>query len=242
MSYVLYLYKTATLLSRGRKNLTNIKLENTIMKYQINSLSLDDIATALYRLNTTHFSPAIIACFMMNDDWNEQSLIELKEKTDAYLLVGLQTENSDFNGLDILDGVIKCRLSEVEEVIKLLDIESATTLIGIDVVDIHSLFKCSKSFKFIQTNATGYSQSDLIKATTQQLVSQLSDASDIKGLFINIDSNESLALDDFSYIAETIESLPFYSDIEIYYSHSITDEPNYFQLRAIYAEVEGVSR
>lgn len=209
------------------------------MKYQMNDLNLDNTATAtLYRPDINHFSPAIIACFMINDDWSRQALAKLKEETDAYLLIGLQTEDSEFEDLDIIDGVIKCQLDEVKDVIKLLDVKSATTLIGIDVVDIHSLFKCSKSFKFIQVSATGHSESDLIKTATQQFASQLSSIGDIKDTFVNIKSTESLALDDFSYIAETIETLPFHSDIEIYYSHSITDEPNCFRLKAIYAEIE----
>lgn len=212
------------------------------MKYQINNLNLKVVpAATLYRPNMTHFSPAIIACFMMSDDWNEQALIELKEKTDAYLLMSLQTEGNEFESLDIIDGIIKCQSNEVEEVIKLLDVKSATTLIGIDVVDIHSLFRCKRPFKFMQASATGDSESDFIKTSTQQLASQLSNTGNIRGLFVNIESNESLALDDFSYIAETIEAPSFYSDIEIYYSHSITDEPNCFRLRALYTEakVEG---
>lgn len=210
-----------------------------IMKYQINNLNLEVTpAATLYRPAMNHFSPAIIACFIVSDDWNEQSLIELKQKTNAYLLVGLQTEDREFENLNILDGMIKCQLNEIIEVIKLLDVKFATTLIGVDVVDINNLFKCSKSFKFIQASATGHSESEFIKTSTQQLASQLSNTGNIRGLFVNIESNESLALDDFSYIAETIEAPSFYSDIEIYYSHSITDEPNHFRLRAIYAEAE----
>ncbi len=207
------------------------------MKYQMDSLSLDDRPAAiLYRSDTAHFSPATIACFIISDDWNEQSLIELKEKTNAYLLVGVQIESNDSKGLDIIDGVIKCQSNEVEEVIKLLDVKSANTLIGIDVVDIKSLFKCGRSFKFIQAYATDNSEVSLIKEATQQMVSQLSSAGNIKGLLIGIVSEDSLELDKLSYVFDAIESLSFYSDIEIYYSHSITDEPNSFRLRAIYIE------
>ena len=189
----------------------------------------------LYKPSMAHCSPAVIACFITSDDWGKQSLIELKEKTDAYLLVGLQTADSEFEGLGIIDGVIKCRLDEVNDVIKLLDVNAASTLISIDVVDIKSLFESGHSFQFIQASATGESESNLVKAATQQLVSQLVEARHAKGLLVTIESIESPSLDTLTYISEAVENSLSIDDEFIYYSSSITDEPNFFHLKAIYA-------
>ena len=72
--------------------------------YQSNVLGV-----LLYKPSMTHCSPAVIGCFITSDDWSKQALIELKKKTNAYLLVGLQTADSEFDDLDIIDGIIKCQ-------------------------------------------------------------------------------------------------------------------------------------
>ena len=64
------------------------------MKYQLDKSKIDDIpCVALYRPNKGHYSPSVIACFIISDGWNEQALLELKEKAEADILVGLQTDN-----------------------------------------------------------------------------------------------------------------------------------------------------
>ncbi len=163
-------------------------------------------------------------------------LRELKEKTGAYLLVGLQTVDSQFEVSNIIDGVIKCQPDEVNDVIKLLDVNSVSTIIGIDVVDVESLFECGNLFQFIQVSAAGEPESDLIKVATHKIVSQLAKAHDTKGLFIGIESIQSLPLEDFAYVAEAVEELLSGDEASIYYSSSSTDEFNTFGLKAIYAE------
>lgn len=192
----------------------------------------------LYHPNMNYFSPSIIGYFIISDDWDEQALLVLKEKSGADFLVGLQTDDHEFEylfeNLDIIKGIVKCQPNEVEDAINLLDVYSPRYGICLNAYDIKSLFECSNSFKFIQTIATGSSESDLIETATQQLVSRLSSAGDIRGLFVNPESSESLALEDFAYISEAIESV--YDGTEVYYSQSITNELNSFRLRAIYAE------
>ena len=206
------------------------------MKYQIDDSHIDDIPSAfLYRQTMDHYPKSAIGCFIISDDWSEQALIELKKKSEAWFLVGLQTDNSELERLDIVEGIIKCQPDEVNDVIRLLDVKSASTLIGIDIMDIKNLFKCGNLFQFIQVSATGTSESGLVKAATQQLVSQLVEARHAKGLLVTIESVESLPLDTFAYISEAVENSLSINDEFIYYSSSITDEPDFFRLRAIYA-------
>jgi len=207
------------------------------MKYQIDESHENDIpCTALYKPNMDCFSPSIIVCFIMNDDWNEQMLRELKEKTGAYLLVGLQTVDSQFEVLNIIDGVINCRPDEVNDVVELLDVKSASTIIGIDVVDVISLFEDGNLFQFIQVSATGEPESDLIKVATHKLVSQLAKAHDTKGLFIGMQSVQALPLESMAYVTEAVEGLLSGDEASIYYSSNSTDELDTFGLKAIYAE------
>ncbi len=206
------------------------------MKYQLDESHENDIAcTALYKPNMDCFSPSIIACFLISDVWDEEALIELKEKSEAWFLVGLQIDDSEFKRLDIIEGVIRCQPNEVDKVIRVLDVNSASTIIGIDVVDIKSLFEYGNSFQFIQASATGESISKSVKAATQQLVSQFIKARHAKRLLVTIESIESPSLEVFSYISEAVEAL-LSNDAYIYYSSRITDEPDCFCLKALYAE------
>ena len=79
----------------------------------------------LYKPNQEEFPPTVIGYFIISDDWDEQSLLELKEKVGADFLVALQTDSSDdkryFEHLDIVNNVIKCQPSEVDNIIKLLN-------------------------------------------------------------------------------------------------------------------------
>ena len=208
------------------------------MKYQIDDSYRDDIPSAvLYRQTMDHYPKSAIGCFIISDVWDEEALIELKEKSEAWFLVGLQIDDSEFKRLDIIEGVIRCQPNEVDKVIRVLDVNSASTIIGIDVVDIKSLFEYGNSFQFIQASATGESETDLIKVTTHNLVDQLSTARNTKALFIGMESVQSLPLEAFAYISEAVEKSLSNDDVSIYYSSSMTDELNSFHLKAVYAEV-----
>ena len=196
------------------------------------------ICAALYHPTMDYFPQSIIGYFVISDEWSEQTLLVLKEKSGADFLVGIQTGNNEFQhlfeNLDIIKGVIKCQPNEVEDIINLLDVYSPRYVILLNVYDIKGLFESSNSFRFVQTIATGNAESGLIETAILQLVSQLSSIGDIRGLFVNPESSESLALKDFAYISEAIESI--YDGTEVYYSQSITNKINSFCVRAIYAE------
>jgi Leucine-rich repeat (LRR) protein len=218
------------------KDLNNKLPESMVEKFCSGDLYLSGVpAAALYQPNMNDFPLSIIGCFILSEGWDEQALLTLKEKVGAYFLVGLQTDDHEYESLDIIEGIVRCQPDEVKEVIKLLDVNSASTIIGIDVVDIKSLFECGSSFQFVHASTTDEPESDLIKVTTHKLVNQLVKARKTKGLFMGMESVQSLPLEAFAYISEAIEELLSDDDTSIYYSSSITDEPNFFHLKAIYA-------
>lgn len=205
------------------------------MKYHIDDSYMDDIPSAvLYRQTMDHYPKSAIGCFIISDNWDEQALLDLKEKSEAWFLVGLQTDNMDFERLDIIEGIIRCQPNEINDVIRMLDINSASTIIGIDVVDIKSLFERGYSFQFIQASATGESESDVVKAATKRLVSQLAKVHHIKGLLVTVKSVESPSLATIAYVSESVENSLSIDYEFIYYSASMNDEPDSFRLRAMY--------
>jgi len=182
-----------------------------------------------------YYPKSAIGCFIINDDWDEYALLELKQKSEAWFLVGLQTDSSELERLDIIEGVIRCQPDEVKDVTELLDVNAASTIIGIDVVDIKKLFECGNLFQFIQASTTGESESDLIKITTPKLVDQLLTARNTKALFIGMESVQSLPMEAFAYVADAVEGLLSNIGEYVYYRSSMTNEPNSFHLKAIYA-------
>ena len=205
------------------------------MKYQIDGSYIDDIPSAvLYRQTMDHYPKSAIGCFIISDNWDEQALLELKEQSEVWFLVGLQTDNIDFGRLNTIEGVIRCQLDEVDQVVKLLDI-SPRGLISIDINDIKSLFEREKSYKFIQTHITDVFETDMVKKAANELISQLPKNLNIKGLLLGIESSEYPSLDNTSYIIDFIEKSIVADDLYSYYCTSISDEPNSFRLRAMYA-------
>ena len=204
----------------------------------VSSSNRDITIAALYRPSMEYFPPSIIGCFVVSDDWNEKALSELQETVGADFLVGIQTKEHSskhlFEHMDIVKTTIKCQPDQVDNIIQLLDIYSSRYVICLNLYDIKSLFECSKSFKFIQTGTMDNSESCSIQAATQELVSQIPSADLIKGIFVNPESDESIALDDYAYISNAVESACDGADI--YYSQSTVDSPNHCCLRALYAE------
>ncbi len=209
------------------------------MKYHMDESYIDDTPNAfLYQRIMDRYPRSVIGCFIISEDWDEQALLELKEKSEAWFLVGLQIDDIDFDRLDIIKGIVKCQPDEVKAVTDLLNVNAASTIIGIDVVDIKNLFECSNLFQFVQASAIGDSESNLVKVTTHKLVNQLSKAHHTKGLFIGMESVQSLPIEVFAYIVDAVERLLPNIGENIYYCSSMTDEPNSFHLKAIYAEEE----
>ncbi|MGP5216482.1 hypothetical protein [Psychrobacter sp. Rd 27.2] len=207
------------------------------MKYQLDNSKIDSVpCVALYRPDKDHYSPSIIACFMINDGWNEQALLALKEKAEADILVGLQTDEHKYERLDIIEGVVRCQPGEINDVIALLNVNSASTIIGIDVIDVINLFEVGSSFQFVQASSTGEHEFDMIKTATYKMIGLLTNARNTKGVLIGTQSVQSLPLEAFAYISDAIEGLLSNDNAFTYLSSSMTDEPNCFRLKAVYAE------
>ena len=206
------------------------------MKYHMDESYIDDTPNAfLCQRIMDRYPKSVIGCFIISEDWDEQALLELKEKSEAWFLVGLQINDMDFDRLDIIEGIVRCQPEDVNQVVKLLNI-SPRGLIGIDVNDIKNLFEREKSYKFIQTHITDGFGTDMAKKAANELVSQLPKNLNIKGLLLGMESSESPSLDTTSYIVALIEKTVMADELYTYYCTSISNEPESFRLRAIYAE------
>ncbi len=206
------------------------------MKYHMDQSYIDDTPKAfLYQRIMDRYPKSAIGCFIISEDWDEQALLELKQKSEAWFLVGLQINDMDFDRLDIIEGIVRCQPEDVNQVVKLLNI-SPRGLIGIDVNDIKNLFEREKSYKFIQTHITDGFDTDMAKKAANELVGQFPKNLNIKGLLLGMESSESPSLDTTSYIVAFIDKNVMADELYTYYCTSMSDEPESFRLRAIYAE------
>ncbi|WP_372885588.1 hypothetical protein [Psychrobacter sp.] len=197
---------------------------------------IDDRPNAfLYQRTMARYPKSVIGCFIISEDWDEQALLELKKKSEAWFLVGLQINDMDFDRLDIIEGIVRCQPEDVNQVVKLLNI-SPRSFVGIDVIDIKSLFEREKLYKFIQIHITDEFETDMLKKAANELISQLPKSLNIRGLLLGIESSESPSLDNTSYIIDFIEKNVAADDVYNYYCTSMSDEPESFRLRAMYAE------
>ena len=208
------------------------------MKYHMDESYIDDTPNAfLHQRTMDRYPKSVIGCFIVSEDWDEQALLELKKKSEAWFLVGLQINDNEFKCLDIIEGIVRCQPEDVNQVVKLLNI-SPRGLIGIDVIDIKSLFEREKSYKFIQIHITDGFETDMAKKAANELVGQFPKNLNIKGLLLGMESSESPSLDTISYIVAFIEKNVMADELNTYYCTSISDEAESFRLRAIYAEEE----
>ncbi|GLR28198.1 hypothetical protein SAMN05660405_00483 [Psychrobacter pacificensis] len=153
------------------------------------------------------FFAFIIACFIISDDWDEQALLELKEKAEVDVLLGLQTDDHDHESLDIIEAVIKFQLDEVSDVVELLNVNSSSTIIGIDVTDVKRLFKCVNAFKLIQVGEIDDSETNMMMSKTGKPIYQLIEDRNTNGLIVGMVKSQSLSLGDVAYISDAIETL-----------------------------------
>ncbi len=206
------------------------------MKYQLNDSLITNRPNAfLYEPTMDHYPASVIGCFIISDDWNEQTLLALKEQTSAYFLVGLQIDNNEFVHLDIIEGVVRCQPDEVQQVVKLLNI-SRRSSIAIDVVDIKGLFEQAQTYQFIQAYIKDSSESDFKKRAVNSLLSQFPKDSHIKGLLVGMQSSDYLSLDITTHIIKAIKKSVIVDDLNSFYCTSITEQPDFFRLKVIYAD------
>ena len=76
----------------------------------------------------------------------------------------------------------------------------------------------------------------MAKKAANELVGQFPKDLNIKGLLLGMESSESPSLDTISYIVAFIEKNVMADEPYTYYCTSMSDEPNSFRLRAMYAE------
>ena len=173
--------------------------------------------------------------FLVNDDWNENELIELKQKTAPEFLFGLQTTEKTINQFDVVDGIIICKPDEIQQIMKMFETAFCLVSIGVNYVginydDLRDTLSFKRPAKFIQSSAVSLSELDI---ALSQIVSQISKEISIKSFIFNFEGSRHPSFEEWDKITAPIEDRVL-DEKNLFFKAEITDEPDQCWMAAIY--------
>ena len=201
-----------------------------IERYRNNELWIKNISfTKLYTPQMSEYDLSRYGFFLISDNWDEKSLIDLRFKTASSFLLGLQTTEKTIKQFDVVDGIIICQPDEVQQVMKMFE-TTFNEFMGNDPTDIKKALSFSKPAKFIQASALEMSKSD---QALSQIIDQIPKDITIKDMMFKTESNRHFTFDEFQVISDTIDNMGV-EDEHIFYSTEVVDKPKYCWMGMIY--------
>ena len=192
--------------------------------------------TTLYRPQADSYRLSEVGFILIEDGWDEQSLLALKQQTGLGTLFALQTTDKQIDRFEVIDGIISCKADEVGQVITVFNsVLSDRDKVGIDVNDIKRSCGAEKTAKFIQARVrvTGILDLEQIKSTVNHILNQIPEGLSIEYMMLDIESDHKLSLDEFFSITTAVESrISDYS--EVFYGNRMIDKPDHLWMGAIY--------
>lgn len=175
-----------------------------------------------------------VGFIIIEDGWDEQSLLALKQQTGLGTLFGLQTSNKHIEKFEIIDRMIVCKADEVEQVISVFQsVLPYQGMMGIVYRDFITPWGADKAATYIQTKVTGMPSAQLLEYAVNHLLKQIPKSLNIKSMVFNIESGHEISRDEFSDVPDIIDSR-ISDDAEVFYGSRITDKPNYYRVEAVY--------
>ena len=188
---------------------------------------------ALYRPHKEISVLSEVGFIIIEDGWDEQSLLALKQQTGLNTLFGLQTSDKHIEKFEIIDRMIICKADEVEQVISVFQsVLMHQGLMGISYEDI-TPWAAVEDARYIQAKVTGMPSAKLLEYAVNHLLKQIPKSLNIELMLFNIESGHKISEDEFSDVPDIIDSR-ISDDAEVFYGSRVTDKPDYYKLEAIY--------
>ena len=209
-------------------------LKNDINEEHNDEFQIEPIPLAtLYRPQSGNYRLSEVGFIVIEDGWDEQSLLNLQQQVGCTLFA-LQTTDKRINRFEVIDGIIICKVVEVGQVITVFEsVLSDRDKVGIDVNDIKRSCGSEKTAKFIQARVMGIPDSEQMKSTVNSLLNQIPEGLSIQYMMLDIESDHKLSLDEFFSITTAVESR-ISDDSEVFYGNKMIDKPDYCWMGAIY--------
>ena len=209
-------------------------LKNDINEEHNDELQIEPIPLAtLYALQSDSYRLSEVGFIVIEDGWDEQSLLNLQQQVGCTLFA-LQTTDKQIDRFEVIDGIIICKAGEVGQVMTVFEsVLSDRDKVGIDVNDIKRSCGAEKTAKFIQNTVTGKPDSEQVKSAVNHLLNQIPEGLSIQYMMLDIESDHQLSLDEFFSITTAVESR-ISDDSEVFYGNRMIDKPDYCWMGAIY--------
>ena len=195
-------------------------LKNDINEEHNAELQIEPIPlAALYTPQADRYRLSEVGFIVIEDGWEEQSLLALKQQTGLGTLFALQTTDKHIDRFEVIDGIIICKADEVGQVTTVFEsILSDRDKVGIDVNDIKRSCGAEKSAKFIQARVTDVADSGQVKSTVNHLLNQIPEGLSTQYMMLNIERDRKLSLDDMVAVHTAVESR-IADDSELFYGN-----------------------
>ena len=191
--------------------------------------------TNLYLPLAKEYCLSEFAFFLIDDDWDEQSLIDLKDTTGASFLFGLQTTSKRIDKLDVIDSVIVCQPDEVQQVMKVFEVTSnrSGNLLTTDFNDLKKALQFTKPAHFIQATAMSANPLDRAEKAINKVLSQIPQDINIDFLILRVKTDSDISLEEYIVISSAFENR-ITDDTSMWYGSDIIDTPDCCWIEAIY--------
>ena len=210
-------------------------LKNDINEEHKDESQIEPIPLAtLYTPQSDSYRLSEVGFIVIEDGWNEQSLLALKQQTGLGTLFALQTTDKCIDRFEVIDGIITCKADEIGQVKTVFEsVLFNWDKVDIDVNDIKKSCGAEKPAKFIQARATDIPDPEQVKSAVNHLLNQISKGLSIEYMMLHIESNHKLSLDEFFGIATAVEN-QIADDSEVFYGNRVIDKLDCCWMGAIY--------
>lgn len=192
--------------------------------------------THLYLPSMKNYCLSEFAFFLIDDDWDVESLTNLKHETGASFLFGLQNTSKGINKLDVIDGIIACQSDEIQQVIKLFEVTSnrRDNLLITDFNDLKKALQFIRPAHFIQATIMGKNRLNQVERAINQILNQIPKDTKVDSLILRVKTDDYLSLEEYYVISSAIEERVITEDISLWYDNEVADEPNCLCIEVVY--------
>lgn len=202
-----------------------------IERYRNNELWIKNIAfTKLYTPQMSEYDLSRYGFFLISDNWDEKSLIDLRFKTAPEFLLGLQTTEKTIKQFDVVDGIIICQPDEVQKVMNMFKGVFCNEFTAIPYPDVEEALSFAKPGKFIQASALGMSKSDQVLS---QIIDQIPKDTTINAMMFQAESDREFTLDDFKIVVDVFDKIGI-KDEYTFYNTEVVDKNEHCWMGMIY--------
>jgi len=206
--------------------------------YVSNSQEQGYIRAKLCKPGEIDNTPCAFACVIIDDKWNEKSLLELKDKTGCISLIGILAD-SDKNCLETLntvDGIVRCQPDEVQAVVDLLGSDVDKGLFTSDAFDIKRLFETEGVLNFIRVCPIKVqsTREEALKIVLDKVLEKLPKGKYFSSMVLDFHA-QNILIEELRYISDTIEPAINVNDSELSYQSTDTEDLDSIGFRVVYA-------